>query len=166
MPNESLELLRSFYDVLNRHGVEYIVIGGQAEGLMGSARPTYDTNLCHNKTAENLNRLATALHELKPTLRGAPKDLKFTIDQQSLALGNNFTFETAIGPLDLLAYVEPIGGYDDLIKNAETYNVLGLTVRTIGLDDLSRVKQHIRRAKDTESLFQLLQIKEIRSRQK
>jgi hypothetical protein len=58
--------------LLSTHGVEFIVVGGQAELLMGSPRVTYDIDLCYKRSKENLRRLATALHELKPSLRNAP----------------------------------------------------------------------------------------------
>ncbi len=67
--------LRRIAEVLVHHGVEFIVIRGQAERLMGSPRVTYDTDLCYRRTAENLERLATALKEFHPTLRGAPPGL-------------------------------------------------------------------------------------------
>lgn len=64
-------------DLLLRHGVRFIVIGGQAESIMGSPRLTYDADLCYQRTADNLERLASALQEINPTLRGAPPDLPF-----------------------------------------------------------------------------------------
>ena len=39
-------------------GVEFVVIGGQAETMLGSPRVTFDTDLCHRKTEQNLKRLA------------------------------------------------------------------------------------------------------------
>src|SRR5438128_1626512 len=118
-----------------RHGVEYIVINGQAENLMGSPRVTYDTDLCYRRSKENLERLAAALRELSPTLRGAPPDLPFKIDAVSLALGSNFTFRTTIGDLDLLGYVEPIGGFDELLASSEEAQLDDAKIRMIGLDD-------------------------------
>ncbi len=64
-------------ETLRRHGVEFMVIGGQAAVLHGGAIATFDTDLCYRRTGENLRRLAGALRELKPTLRGAPEDLPF-----------------------------------------------------------------------------------------
>ena len=153
-------------ELLARHGVEYIVIGGLAEALHGSPRVTYDIDLCYRRTKENLQRLAEALRELKPTLRGAPPDLPFIIDARSLALGSNFTFNTNAGPLDLLGWVEPIGDYDALVKHAFTTRIGDLDLKLIDLDDLIRIKEHIRRPKDQESLRQLLAIKRIRQEQK
>lgn len=55
---------------LQRHGVEFIVLGGQAAALFGSPIPTYHVDLCYRRSEENLRRLAEALIELHPTLRG------------------------------------------------------------------------------------------------
>ncbi len=129
---------------------------------MGSPRVTYDVNSCYRRNRENLEQLAEALLELKPTLRGAPPDLPFIIDAQSLALGSNFTFNTEFVPLDLLGLVEPIGDYDALMKNAKEYDVGEQTLLVIDLDDLITIKQQIRRSKDQESLMQLLAIRRVR----
>lgn len=158
-PGSDLERIAS---ILLGHGVEFVVVGGQAEVLMGSPRVTYDTDLCYRRSKDNLERLAVALKELKPRLRDAPPDLPFILDAQSLAFGNNYTLETELGPLDLLGWVEPLGAYDELLPRCEQYDIGGMVIRTIGLDDLIRVKQHIGRAKDRESLLQLLAVKKLR----
>ena len=158
--------LQQIAELLVAYGVEFLVIGGQAETLFGSARVTFDTDLCYRRTAENLEKLAAALRDLKPTLRGAPPDLPFVIDARSLSLGNNFTFVTRFGSLDLLGWVEPLGGYDDLLRNAEVYPVGDLQLRTISLEDLIKVKEHIRRTKDRDSLFQLRAIQQVRNERK
>jgi predicted nucleotidyltransferase len=155
--------LQQIVELFERHGVEFMVIGGQAEALFGSPRITYDVDLCYRRDAENLQRLAAALQELTVTLRGAPPDLPFRIDARALALGSNFTFNTPLGPLDLLAWVEPHGNYESLVKRAERYPLGQTYVRTISLDDLIRVKEHIRRPKDRESLLQLKAIKQVRA---
>jgi hypothetical protein len=146
-----------------RHGVDFLVIGGQAEILMGSPRVTYDTDLCYRRDAANLASLAAALQEIRPTLRGAPPNLPLILDVQALSLGNNYTFDTAYGPLDLLRWVEPLGTFEALAPQCETYEVGDLIIRTIGLEDLIQIKQHLGRPKDRESLLQLLAIREVRS---
>jgi hypothetical protein len=149
-------------ELLRRHGVEFIVIGGRAETLMGSARITLDTDLCYRRTLENLRRLAAALKELQPTLRGAPKDLPLFLDERALALGNNYTFDTIYGSLNLPGWVEPIGTYEDLLKNAETVPFGDSGLKVVSLDDLIRIKQPVNRPKDRDSLMHLLAIKRIR----
>jgi predicted nucleotidyltransferase len=159
--------LERFCAVLAEHGVEFIVVGGQAEVLMGSSRVTYDVDLCYRRTSDNLGRLATALGTLNLTLRGAPPDLKFRLDAQALALGQNYTFEVdGEYPLDLLGYLEPIGVYDDLLPHAETVAIGGRPTLVIGLDDLIRIKRHINRPKDRESLLQLEAIKRLRQEER
>jgi hypothetical protein len=139
-----------------------MVIGGSAAILLGSPQVTYDIDLCYLREASNLERLAAALKTLHPMLRGAPPDLPFILDAKSLALGSNFTFNTDIGPLDLLGYVEPLGGYEDLLRRSETVMLGAIEVRLIGLDDLIAVKRHIRRPKDQLALLQLEAIKKLR----
>jgi predicted nucleotidyltransferase len=158
--------LERFCAVLAEHGVEFIIVGGQAEALMGSPRVTYDVDLCYRRTPDNLERLATALSTLDLSLRGAPPDLKFRLDAQALALGQNYTFEVdGEYPLDFLAYLEPIGTYEDLLPHVETVSIGGRPTHVIGLDDLIRIKRHIGRPKDRESLLQLEAIKRLREQE-
>ncbi|MBI1736506.1 MAG: hypothetical protein HYR51_15155 [Candidatus Rokubacteria bacterium] len=155
--------LERFASLLSDAGVEFIVVGGQAEILMGGARVTFDVDLCYRRTTENLERLATALGTLHVTLRGAPADLKFQIDARALALGQNYTFEVdGEYALDLMAYLEPIGTYEDLLPRTETVDLAGRPIRIIGLDDLIRIKQHLGRPKDRASLLELEAIKRLR----
>ena len=64
--------------------------------------------------------------------------------------------------MDILGHVEPLGGYEQLLPNHEEYDVAGQRIRTIGLEDLLKVKLHINRVKDQESIVQLKAIKRIR----
>jgi predicted nucleotidyltransferase len=167
MPEGSPEIpLVQIARILLAHGVEFLVIGGQAEWLMGSPRLTFDVDLCYKRSADNLERLAKALREIKPTLRGAPPDLPFIIDARSLALGSNFTFKTPFGDFDLLGSVEPIGGYEQLLAHAESYPLEEMQLKCISLDHLIRVKDFINRPKDQQSLMQLAAIKQNRESQK
>jgi hypothetical protein len=161
-PSRQKSDVESIVEILHRHGVEYVVIGGQAEILHGGGRITFDTDLCYRREAKNMERLAAALREIKPSLRGAPADLPFQIDAQSLALGCNFTFTTPFGDLDFLGEVEPIGNYERLIKAATRFRVGEVDVNVIHIDDLIRVKRYVNRPKDRDSLFQLKAIKEAR----
>ena len=158
--------LERFCAVLAEHGVEFIIVGGQAEALMGGARVTYDVDLCYRRTPDNLERLATALGTLNLTLRGAPPELKFRLDAQALALGQNYTFEAdGEWPLDFLGYLEPLGTYEDLLPHVETMSIGGRPTQVIGLEDLIRIKRYLGRPKDRESLLQLEAIKRLREQE-
>jgi hypothetical protein len=129
---------------------------------MGSPRVTFDVDLCYRQTPENHERLIAALKGLDIHLRNVPPDLPFTFDARTLSMGSNFTFKTSIADLGLLGWVEPIGNYEALLKNCEVYPVGELSVQVINLDDLIRIKRHINRTKDIDSLCQLLAIKRLR----
>jgi predicted nucleotidyltransferase len=162
---EKKSLLELCVDALMPFGVEFIVIGGQAETLLGSARITFDVDFCYRRSQENLERLARALIPLKPTLRNAPPDLPFRLDARSLAVGSNFTFHTIHGPLDLLGYIEPIGGYEEALVHAVEMDFGPWRIKVMSLDDLIRIKEHICRPKDRDALMQLLAIRRVREEQ-
>lgn len=147
---------------LQAHGVEFLVIGGQAAVLLGSPVSTFDVDLCYRRVPENLRGLAEALKALHPTLRGAPPDLPFRLNAESLALGANFTFDTDFGPLDLLGWVEPFGPFEKLLPGSKVIEVAGIRLQVIGLDDLISIKKHINRPKDQAMLLQLLALKHLR----
>ncbi len=166
MPAESKPPLRLIAELFQRHGVEYLIIGGQAAQFMGATRITYDTDVCYRRTPDNLKRLAAALKEIRVSLRGAPKDLPFRADERTLQTGLNFTLDSAVGPLDLLGAVEPIGAFERLAPNAETYELWNLRLKTLSLDDLRRIKRHLGRPKDLELLAELDAIKRLREEMK
>jgi hypothetical protein len=109
--------LRKIFDVLWTHDVAFILIGGQAEAIMGSPRVTYDVDICYKRTPGNFIALAAALQQLGVTLRGAPADVPFQINARTLESGCNFTFDTPLVPFDILGFVDPIGDYDALMRN-------------------------------------------------
>lgn len=152
---------------LRKNDVRFLVIGGQAETLMGGTRPTFDTDVAHARDPENLRRMAAALRELDAKLRvhGQPLDVPYPLDERSLAFASNLTFCTNLGEdLDIMGWVEPIGTYEDLLHNAERHRVADFEVDTIGLQDLIRIKEHLVRQKDKDSLHQLRAIQQVRAR--
>ena len=153
--------LEQIVQILQAHGVEFVVIGGQAEILHGGSRITEDVDICYRRTNDNIVRLARAVHPLHPQLRGAPAGLPFELDAKTIELGNNFTLSTALIDLHLLGHVEPLGGYEEIKRNAILYREGDLDIWTIGVDDLLKVKLHINRPKDQESIAQLKAIKRL-----
>ena len=66
---------REILEVLGRHGVEFVVVGGLAGVLHGSPIPTRDVDVVHARTPANIARLLGALHELHATYRNDPRGL-------------------------------------------------------------------------------------------
>ncbi len=140
---------------LDRASVEFIVVGGVAATLHGSARLTQDLDIVYARTPENITRLAATLAPWKPYLRGAPAGLPFRWDAQTVRQGLNFTLTTTRGDLDLLGEIVGGGGYDALLPHAEVARVFGCDVRCLGLRKLIEVKRAAGRPRDLEVIAEL-----------
>lgn len=93
-------------------GVEFVIIGGFAGVLHGSAYITNDLEICYSRRRENLRRLASALAPFHPRLRGMSPELPFVWDATTLNNGTVFTLKTDVGIVDLRAEVSGVGGFD------------------------------------------------------
>jgi hypothetical protein len=135
-------------EALVRHDVDFVLIGGLAGTARGSAHVTYDVDVAYERSQPNLERLAGALAELGATLRGAPPDLPFVPDAETLAAGLNFTLHTKFGSLDILG--EPAGAprYAALKAGGSEEAAWGLTIRVASLDHLIAMKEAAGRDKD------------------
>ena len=151
------------FRVLNRHDVRYVVIGDLAGEFLGAAIGTNDIDICYERTAANMDRLADALRELHASLRvaGVEEELPFVLDGRTIAAGDSFTFLSAAGDLDVLGTPSGTGGFRDLDAGATTYDLGdGLLVRVVSLDDLIRMKEAARRPKDEAHLHVLTALRE------
>ena len=133
---------------LEKHGVEYVVIGGLAGMAQGSAYPSYDVDIAYGRAYENLERLARALRELGATLRGAPAGLPFLLDAETLQKGAHFTFESPYGSIDLLSDPDGAPRYDGLRSAAVSTEIEGVAVLVASLDHLIAMKEASGRTKD------------------
>src|SRR5438552_3895932 len=135
--------------------VDFILIGGMAAILYGSARVTLDADIVYDRGAPNLNRLAEVLQPLKPTLRGAPSGLPFKLDVRTLRNGLNFRLATNLGDLDLFGEVTGGGSYDDLLSHSVEVEAFGVWFRCVDLPTLIHIKAAAGRAKDRETIAEL-----------
>lgn len=60
---------------LASNNVDFVIVGGVAITLHGSAYTTDDFDFSYARTNENLKRIAQALKPLNPRLRGFPDNL-------------------------------------------------------------------------------------------
>lgn len=141
--------------VLAEHGVQYVIIGGVAAVAQGSPLATVDLDICYERSPENLERLASALRELGAKLRGAPVDVPFLLDARTLAMGDHFTFDTNVGPFDIMASPAGTRGYEELVANAVETDVEGYDVLVASVEDLIRMKRVAGRPKDRAFLEQM-----------
>jgi hypothetical protein len=135
-------------EILVRHGVDFVVVGGLAGSAHGSAYPTFDLDISYARDRANLERLAAALQEMQVSLRGAPADLAFQLDAKTLSNGANFTFNSAFGRFDILGDVEGIRDYESLRDEARIEAIDGVDVRIASIDHLIAMKRIANRPKD------------------
>jgi len=140
---------------LASHDVAFVVVGGVAAVVHGSARFTADLDVVYDRSPENLRRLAAALAPLDPYLRGAPLGLPFRWDEETIRRGLNFTLTTSAGPLDLFGELAGVGDYGQVNEQAHTLALFGGRYRCIDLKALIRAKQAAGRPKDLEVLAEL-----------
>src|SRR5439155_19756126 len=91
--------------VLTGSNVEFLLIGGVAANLHGSARATFDVDVVYSRKKANIANLVKALAPYAPYLRGAPPGLPFKFDETTVRNGLNFTLETTLGDVDVLGEV-------------------------------------------------------------
>jgi hypothetical protein len=147
-PSDPSLRLERLFGALMRHGVDFVVVGGIAGLAHGSAYPTFDLDVAYSRERPNLERLARALRELDVTLRGAPPDLPFQVDAQTLENGANFTFDSPYGKFDALGDVKGSGGFERLRSESLLRSIEGVEVRIASLDRLIEMKRAADRPKD------------------
>jgi hypothetical protein len=140
---------------LERHGVQYVVIGGLAATLHGSPLMTTDADICPARGLDNLERLARALVELGARVRtpGVPEGLAFACDAGFLSrIEIVLNLTTRFGDLDLSILPSGTAGYEDLRRDAVLMSLMGRPVSVASLRDVIRSKQAADRPKDRLAL--------------
>ena len=154
--------LRDVLVLLADQRVEFIIVGGVAATIHGSARVTHDLDLVYSRTEQNLARLVAALEPEHPYLRGAPPGLPFRWNVETLRRGLNFTLQTDLGDLDLLGEITGGGGYAQLWPHSVELHVFGNRYRCLDLETLIRVKRAAGRPRDLDAIAELRAIQQER----
>lgn len=145
--------------VLNRHHVDYVVIGAFAAIAQGAPlEATQDVDVTPRRGAENLRRLSVALTELDARIRVDDLDegLVFAHDPASLSGVSMLNLTCAAGDFDIV--FAPAGapsGYDDLVENSVVVRVGKVDVAAASIEDVLRSKEEVGREKDARAALVL-----------
>lgn len=152
--------LAAILDVLHRHRVRFVLIGGMAGVVHGSPFPTEDVDISPDATKENLARLSAALRELDARIRAAGLDepLPFAHNADSLADARVWNLTTHYGDLDISFVPAGTDGYEDLVRDSIQTPIFGIPVMVASLADIIRSKQAANRPKDQRVLPTLREI--------
>ncbi len=138
--------------ILAQHKVDFIVVGGVCAVLLGAPVSTFDLDIVHSRSSENLSRLKNALHDLNAHYREhLPKHLKPT--EQNLETSGHHLLLTKHGPLDVLGVIGSNDDYQALDANTETISLSEkIYIKILTLDTLIEIKSKTARAKDKPML--------------
>jgi predicted nucleotidyltransferase len=154
---------RLILGLLTARGVDFVVIGGLAAVLHGSALLTRDVDICHAADDGNLRALGKALIELGASPHGAPKDLHFVPDERTLRQVEVLTLDTTAGALDVMTAPDGAPPYARLRRNAIRYDVGAFAVQVASIEDLIAMKRAAGRPKDAIAIEELEVIRRLQA---
>ena len=118
--------------LLNRGGVEYLVVGGVAMALHGRMRATKDIDVLVPRDVENMRRLLEALEALP---MGLARELNPEAENEKVI--------TIIGDDPRVDVLRAAGdlAYGDAVRSRRTATVDGVEIPYVGLRELIRSKR-------------------------
>jgi hypothetical protein len=140
---------------LTNAGVRFVVVGGVAAGINGSARATFDLDICYDPAPENAEKLARVLADWHAYLRGVEPGLPFIMDAKAFRITPVMTLTTDMGPLDVMDRVAGVGDFDKVFANSFDVAEPGFTFRALTLASLIDAKRAAGRRKDRDQLPEL-----------
>lgn len=151
--------LRALLATLDRHAVQYTVIGGVAVQVHGHRRTTMDLDIIPAPNSRNLKRMINALEELEARPRDIPGGAPPTVEQlRTAAVVPPLT--TRHGELHILRDVPGAPVYADLRARALVIELEGISISIAGLDDLIAMKRASGRPADIGDIAALTRIGE------
>ena len=149
------EALVSICSLLNKHQVDYLVIGGVAVIFHGYTRATADLDFWYKPTLDNFQKIIKAFKEYGidvSELEEAVFDPKKTF----------LRFPTAGFKTELLPALAGDMSFNEAKEKAETLELDGINVPIIGYDDLIKNKTLTNRLKDLADIEELAKRKKVR----
>lgn len=145
-------------------GINFVVIGGVAATIHGSARLTNDIDLCYDTAADTVDALVHLLQQWHGYLRGVEAGLPFVLDARALRLTPVMTLTTDLGNIDLIDRVPGLGDYKAALARSERVTIGTTQFRALTLPALIISKRAAGRPKDVEHLIELEALLALRSR--
>lgn len=151
MPTPTFDFL-TILRTLAEHEVDFVVVGGVCAVLHGAPLYTFDLDLVHSRSPENVERLLQALHTLDAYFR-EHGERRLRPDRSHLISPGHQLLMTRAGPLDLLGTISAARGFEELLPHTLPMN-LGddLQVRLLDLATLIAIKEETGRDKDQAML--------------
>ena len=159
MSNNALGSLLAVCSILNKHAVEYLVVGGSAVTLHGYFRQSVnaagivsdkpDLDFWYNPTYSNYFKILKVLKELGQDVA------KFENEQSPNPKKSFFRYEFEQFTLDLLPALKASLKFNDAFRNRETVVFSGIEIPFLNLEDLIADKEANARSEDIADIEQL-----------
>lgn len=149
-----MEAALKFLDILQvlaRHEVDFILVGGVAAILEGAPVATFDLDIMPRPAEDNRTRLLAALRELEASYLD-PAGRHIAPDEDRLATMRMHRLLTKHGPLDVMGSIGHSLAYADLVADTREHEISGLRVRTLKLEKIILSKEQANRDKDRAAL--------------
>lgn len=138
---------KEFVVLLNRHDVEYLLVGGYALGIHGYPRYTGDLDVWVDPTAENAKKMVEVMDDFGFASLGL-KESDFAVSGNVIQLGYP-PFR-----IDVITRADGVN-FEDCYRNRLVIEHDGVELSVIGLEDFKKNKKACGRPKDIMDLESL-----------
>ena len=149
MPNIFNEDFRDFINELNKHEVEYLLVGGYAVILNGYRRTTGDMDIWVKVTLENHRKLIQAYLSFDLPTVDISKENFLNNDEIEV-----FTYGIPPVSIDVMKVVKGCN-FEEAYLLSNVYNEEGLLIRFIDINTLIQSKKASGRYKDLDDIEKL-----------
>lgn len=150
MPNLFNVDFIEFLQLLDKHKVDYLLVGGYAVVLHGYNRSTGDMDIWVNKSEENYIKLEKVYSDFVAPIFS--KDDFLSKNFNVWSMGNE--------PVKIEIITEIIGlVFENSIKNCKWYELNNFKIPFVDLEDLIKTKRAAGRPKDIADIEQLSKLK-------
>jgi predicted nucleotidyltransferase len=163
MENNLTDEILRVCQILNKNGVQYLIVGGTAVAFHGYFRwsqnstgaPTekFDLDIWYNPTYDNYFKLLNALAELGQDVK------EFFEEQSPNPLKSYFKFDLNKFSLDFLPKLKRATKFKQAYEKKEITTIQGTDMQFIGFDELLQDKAANSRPKDLADIKHLKSIK-------
>ncbi|HQZ51544.1 MAG TPA: hypothetical protein PLF17_13525 [Chitinophagaceae bacterium] len=148
------EGLLSFWRILNKHNVAYIMVGGFAVNMNGFIRATKDSGLWLKDTIENRKSFRNAYAEAGYGDFASFETMEFAPGWTQYYIADGLI-------LDIMTSMKGLENkpFDDCLKQARVADLDGVKVPFLHINDLLTNKKAVGRPKDQLDVIELEKIK-------
>ncbi len=128
--------------------VRFVVVGGLAAVAQGAPFVTFDVDVVHERSVENVRRLLGVLSGIGAVYVRDPGSPPIAPREDLLLGEGHHVLTTLHGRLDVLGRIEGGRGYDDLLPSTVESRVGDAAVRLLSIETILEIKRASPRPKD------------------